>query len=72
MIYNTSYILENNIFVENGNTSNSFQHFWIVYQFTVNQVEYNVLFFHDSSEKTCVAFKQAETCVVLILALGLG
>jgi hypothetical protein len=60
MIYNTSYILENNIFVENGNTSNSFQHFWIVYQFTVNQVEYNVLFFHDSSEKTCVAFKQAE------------
>jgi hypothetical protein len=59
-MYNTSYILENNIFVENGNPSNSFQHFWIVYQFTVNQVEYNVLFFHDSTEKTCVGFKPIE------------
>lgn len=60
MTYNTSYILENNIFVENGNPSNSFQYFWIVYKFTVNQVEYNVLFFHDSNEKTCVGFKQDE------------
>jgi hypothetical protein len=59
-MYNTSYILENNIFVENGNPSNSFQHFWIVYQFTVNQVEYSVLFFHDSSGKTCVGLKQTE------------
>jgi hypothetical protein len=60
MNYNTFYTLNEENFLQSGDTLENYKHTWITYKFIVNQVEYSVLFFYDSSGKTCVGFKQAE------------
>jgi hypothetical protein len=59
-MYNKSFILSNTLFVPNGIDLEDFKFTWIFYKFTVNETEYTVEFFHDSSEKTCVKFKPTE------------
>ena len=60
-MYNKSFILSNTLFVPNGIDLEDFKFIWIFYKFTVNETEYTVEFFHDSSEKTCVKFKPTES-----------
>jgi hypothetical protein len=60
-MYNKSFILSNTLFVPNGIDLEDFKFTWIFYKFTVNETEYTVEFFHDSSEKTCVKFKPTES-----------
>lgn len=59
-MYNKSYTLIDTYFIENGGPLNDFRFTWISYKFTINGVEYTTFFFHDSSEKTCVAFKATD------------
>jgi hypothetical protein len=57
MIYNNLYTYIENNFLEIGNLLNDYKHIWIRYKFNVNETEFTVSLFHDSSEKTCVVFK---------------
>jgi hypothetical protein len=60
-MYIKSFILSNTLFVPNGIDLEDFKFTWIFYKFTVNETEYTVEFFHDSSEKTCIRFKPTES-----------
>ena len=59
-MYNKSYTLNDINFISTGLPLDNFKFTWINYKFFVNDTEYTVFFFHDSSEKTCVAFKPTE------------
>ena len=60
-MYNNSFILSDTNFIEDGNVLTAFQHTWIYYKFSVNNIEYITAFFHDSSEKTCVVIKPVDS-----------
>ena len=60
-MYNKSFILLDKNFIPNGNPLDDFKYIWIFYKFNVNDTEYTVQFFHDSSDKTCVKFKPTDS-----------
>lgn len=60
-MYNKSFILSDTDFIPDGISLEDFRYIPIHYRFTVNETEYTVNFFHDSSEKTCVKFKPTES-----------
>jgi hypothetical protein len=60
-MYNKSFTLSDTNFVPTEIDLEDFKFTWIFYKFTVNNTEYTVEFFHDSSEKTCIKFKPTES-----------